>query len=234
LFPSDFKIQYYKDVDEYADRLRKLWDIGLDAISDFSTLLEEKGIRVFIINENADKNFDGLAAIVNKSPIIVLSKDLPGDRQRFTLAHELGHLLFDGKIGHGLDEEKVCNRFAGAFLLPSVAIKKALGDKRKNIEIAELGLIKSEYGASMQSAIMRANQAGVISYDYSSSLWKIFKKNGWLVTEPGEQYPSEKIYTFKHLVLRALAKNYISESKAAEFLNMSVNKFHKYRMENKV
>ena len=44
------------------------------------------------------------------------------ERQRFTLAHELGHLMLEGRLADGLDEEKACNRFAGAFLAPRVAV----------------------------------------------------------------------------------------------------------------
>ncbi|MGE4585292.1 MAG: ImmA/IrrE family metallo-endopeptidase [Sphaerochaeta sp.] len=42
-----------------------------------------------------------------------------GDRQRFTLAHELGHFYLSGKLDASMDEKKSCLRFAQAFLLPS-------------------------------------------------------------------------------------------------------------------
>ena len=61
--------------------------------------------------------FDGLQATVADKPVIVVSKGWPGDRQRFTLAHELGHLLLHGRLTDGLDEERACHRFASAFLL---------------------------------------------------------------------------------------------------------------------
>ncbi|RLA70319.1 MAG: transcriptional regulator, partial [Epsilonproteobacteria bacterium] len=102
--------------------------------------------------------------------------------------------------------------------------------RRKKLEIAELALIKAEFGVSMQAVFIRANQVGIIEYTYSNTLWKLFKKEGWDVKEPGEQYPCEKIYIFKQLVLRALSEKYIGESKAAELLGMSVRKFHNYRM----
>ena len=234
IFNKDEIIRDLKDIDQYADKLRRSWKIGFDSISDLSSLLEEHGIKVFMINESVDNKFDGLAALVNTQHIVAVSKEWSGDRQRFTLAHELAHLILEGHLSNDLDEEKACNRFAGAFLLPTVAIKKALGEKRKRIEVPELGLIKSEYGVSMQSTIMRASQTGIIDNKCAGSLWGKFKKNKWMKIEPGDPYPPEKVYAYKHMVLKALAKEYISESKAAEFLEMSVKKFHKYRMENKV
>jgi len=229
--PSDIKFLY--EIDAFANKLRELWHLGNDPISDLSDLLEAKGIKVFMIDDDANNNFDGLAALVNDYHIIVISKNWPGDRQRFTLAHELGHLMLDGKLADTLDEEKASDRFAGAFLLPEVPLKQKLGDSRKNLEIAELSLIKKEFGVSMQVVFIRASQIKIIDYNYSSTLWKTFKKEGWNTTEPGEQYPSEKVHYFKQMVLRSLSEEYIEESKAAELLDMTVNRFHKFRMTGK-
>ena len=226
-------IQYLYNIDTFADKLRELWNLGNDPISDLSDLLESKGIKVFMIDEDADNNFDGLAALVNDYHIIVISKNWPGDRQRFTLAHELGHLMLDGKLADTVDEEKASDRFAGAFLLPSEPLTQKLGDKRKNLEIAELSLIKKEFGVSMQVVFIRASHAKIIDYNYSSKLWKLFKKEEWNIKEPGEQYPSEKVHHFKQMVLRAVSEEYIEESKAAELLDMTVHKFHKFRMTGK-
>ena len=229
--PSHIKFLY--EIDTFAKKLRELWDLGSDPISDLSDLLESKGIKIFMIDEDADNNFDGLAALVNDYHIIVISKNWPGDRQRFTLAHELGHLMLDGKLAETVDEEKASDRFAGAFLLPEEALKQKLGNKRKSLEIAELSLMKKEFGVSMQVVFIRASHAKIIDYNYSSKLWKIFKKEGWNIKEPGEQYPSESVYHFKQMVLRAVSEEHIGESKAAELLDMTVNKFHKFRMTGK-
>ena len=158
-------IQYLYNIDDFANELRHLWDLGHDPIDNLSDLLEYKGIKVFMIDEDADNNFDGLAALVNDYHIIVISKNWPGDRQRFTLAHELGHLMLDGKLADTLDEEKASDRFAGAFLLPQEPLKKNLGEKRKSLEVAELSLIKKEFGVSMQVAFIRASHTKIIDYN---------------------------------------------------------------------
>jgi len=188
---------------------------------------------VFEIDESADNNFDGLAAKANGRHIITISKDWPGDRQRFTLAHELGHLILEGRLASSINEEKASDRFAGAFLLPEKVLKERIGEKRKQLDIAELALIKEEFGVSMQVVFIRASQCKIISYDYSSSLWKMFQAKGWDKTEPSEPYPKEKVLRFKQLVVRAVAEGWISESKGAELLGMSVRKFHNYRMTGK-
>ena len=226
-------VQYQYNIDDVAKQLREIWNLGEDPIADLSEILESKGIKVFMIDESANNNFDGLAGLANGEQIITISKDWTGDRQRFTLAHELGHLILDGRLDSKIDEERASDRFAGAFLLPEKALKEKLGETRKSLEIAELAMVKAEFGVSMQVVFIRANQVKIISYDYSNSLWKLFKKEGWDIKEPSEPYPQEKVQRFKQLVLRAVSEESISESKGAELLDMSVKKFHNYRMTGK-
>lgn len=99
--------------------------------------------------------FDGLQATVAGQPLIVVSSQWQGDRQRFTLAHELGHLLLADRLAEGLDEEKACNHFASAFLLPGESVRQHLGAKRHSIEVRELYLLKHEFGLSMQACLYR-------------------------------------------------------------------------------
>lgn len=225
-------ISSYEEIDILADKLRNYWQLGLNPISDLIDVLESHGIRVFNIDENIDNNFDGLATCINGIHIIVISKGWPGDRQRFTLAHELGHIILEGKLTKesGIDEEKAADRFAGAFLLPEYAIKSELGSFRKFIEMQELSLIKHEYGISMLGACIRAYQTNIIRQKEYSIIWKMFKKRNWLKKEPGEQLPSEESHMFKQLVFHALAEEFIGEAKAAELLDMSVAEFYNFRM----
>jgi len=226
-------INYLYEIEEIANELRRAWNLGEDPIADLSDILELEGIKVFMIDENIDNGFDGLTAMVNGNPIIVISKCWSGVRQRFTLAHELGHLIVRGRLGVEIDEERASNRFAGAFLLPKKALIDRLGSERKSIEIAELALLKEEFGVSMQVGFIRANQLKIISYEYSSSLRKLFKQNKWDSNEPTPPYPTEKVKRFKQLVLRAVSQGVISEAKGAELLDMTVRRFYKYRMTGK-
>lgn len=221
-----------EDIEEISNKLRISWNLGFSPIPDLIDVLESKGIRVFVIDDSMDNNFDGLATKVNGQPIIVICSDWTGDRQRFTLAHELGHLVFNGKKinCYNGDEEKAANHFAGAFLLPEEAIKDELGERRNFIEMNEFFLIKHEYGASMQVAMMRAKQVGIITNKQSGIFWTMFKKNGWLVKEPGKQYPAEESHVFEQLVFHALAEEFIGEAKAAELMDMNIHDFYKLRM----
>lgn len=217
------------EVETVAERVREIWKLGLDPIPDLIDTLETNGIRVFMIDADDDEKFDGLAASVNGMPIVVVGRHWPGDRQRFTLAHELGHLMLKDRLSKQLDEEIACHRFAGAFLLPQVSLVQELGKHRNAIELKELGLLKEEFGLSMAAILYRALDNKIISSAYHNEQFKLFRKEGWNITEPGQIYPTEKAHIFEQLLFHALAEEYIGESKAAELMNISLQKFRRIR-----
>lgn len=216
-------------IEDVADRVRSAWNLGFDPIPDLIDVLETNGIRVFMIEADTENKFDGLAARVSGMPIVVVGRHWPGDRQRFTLAHELGHLMLEGRLAQDLDEEKACNRFAGAFLFPRESVRQELGGHRNAIELKELGLLKEEFGLSMAGILYRARDLDIISHAYREDQAKLFRFKGWFRKEPGQDYPAEKAHIFEQLVFHALAEDYIGESKAAELMNMPLQQFRRVR-----
>lgn len=222
-------ITQIEDIEKLADQVRDQWDLGLDPIPDLIDIFEERGIKVFEVNNEQYPKFDGLYAKVNTMPVIVIGDKRPGDRQRFTLAHELGHLLLDSRLAEGLDIENYCNRFAGAFLLPSQSIITVLGKHRNSIEPRELALLKQEFGISMTSILHRAEETEIISNKIYRQIRAEFNDRGWSKKEPGEQYLKEIAHTFEQMIFHALAEQYIGESKAAELMNMPLEAFRSLR-----
>jgi Zn-dependent peptidase ImmA (M78 family)/DNA-binding XRE family transcriptional regulator len=216
-------------IEDVADRVRSAWNLGFDPIPDLIDVLETNGIRVFMIEADTENKFDGLAASVSGMPIVVVGRHWPGDRQRFTLAHELGHLMLEGRLAQDLNEEKACNRFAGAFLFPRESVRQELGCHRNAIELKELGLLKEEFGLSMAGILYRARDLDIISHAYREDQAKLFRFKGWFRKEPGQDYPAEKAHIFEQLVFHALAEDYIGESKAAELMNMPLQQFRRVR-----
>ncbi|MCJ7530797.1 MAG: ImmA/IrrE family metallo-endopeptidase, partial [Anaerolineales bacterium] len=151
----------------------------------------------------------------NENPVIVVREDIPGDRQRFNLCHELGHLVL--KIVDGLDEEKASHRFASAFLAPAERVRFELGTYRSNIDLLELESLKHKYGLSIQAWIYRAKDMGIISNPVAEKYFRSFRKNHWYRNEPGELYPPEKPQRMQRLIYRALAEDIISRSKVKEY-----------------
>jgi len=127
----------YANVNQAANFLREEWNLGKNAIPNIAELLEDKHIKV--VKLNAVGEFDGLQTYANSNiPVIGynVNKLNKKDRIRFTLLHELAHLLlrFDEKLTHG-QIEKLCHQFAGAMLLPDSAIKSELGENRKRLSL---------------------------------------------------------------------------------------------------
>ncbi|MFH1700885.1 MAG: XRE family transcriptional regulator [Candidatus Zixiibacteriota bacterium] len=215
------KIEGYDDIEDLCLELRKEWQLGFDPIGNLIEVLEDLGVKIVLLDID-EKGFDGFCVWANENiPVIAISKNWPGDRQRFTIAHELGHLLIK-KYNNNLDSENIANRFAGAFLFPRPSVLSEIGSSRTSIYIDELKVLKIKYGLSMQSIIFRAKDLNLISKSLFERAWKVFNKKGWRKVEP-EKLPSESPKRFELLIFRAVIENIIGEAKAAELLNTSIS-----------
>ena len=222
------KISDFDEIEHVANTVREAWKLGQNPILDLTGTLEERGIKVFQTLALHDGKFDGLACRVNGAPIIVVGAHWPGDRQRFTLAHELGHLVLEGRVEDELIE-KATNRFAGAFLAPASEVIKELGHRRSWFEPRELCVLKKAYGLSMGGWLHRAQDLSIISDAAYLEMIKLFRKQGWHKQEPCDEYPREIPQVFTQLVFHALAEELISESKAAELMGLSLMEFRALR-----
>jgi Zn-dependent peptidase ImmA (M78 family)/DNA-binding XRE family transcriptional regulator len=219
------RIQDYDEIEKAAEAVRSAWNLGLNPIPDLTDTIEERGILVLQTSASHESKFDGLAATVSEVPVIVVDRDWPGDRQRFTLAHELGHLVLKGRLTGALDEEKAAHRFAGAFLAPRSEVRKELGERRTRLEPGELCALKKTYGLSMGGWLHRARDLDILSDAGYKAMYRFFGAHGWIKKEPCDEYPREEPKLFPQLVFRALAEGLISESKGAELLRKPLKQF---------
>jgi len=211
------------DIEMLADDLRKEWSLGNDPIENMTDIVEDRGAMVIPLE--ASEEFDGLSCWANDDiPVIVVKKDLMGDRQRSDLAHELGHLIM--KVSSEINEEKAAKHFSGAFLAPADAVYRELGKKRNNLDLSELVLLKKKYGMSMQQWIYRAKDLGIISDSRATEWFKKFRIKKWHRVEPVDVAPEEP-QRFKLLVIQAVTEGIISPVRAAEFLDIPYDKFRK-------
>jgi len=209
------RVRTFNDIEKLAERIRKEWNLGLDPIENVMDVLEQHGIKVGEVD--APENFDALTLRYDiEHPIIIVNKKLPGDRQRFSLAHELGHLLM--KIESDLDEENAAHRFAGAFLVPKEMTFLELGALRKMLDFRELYVLKHKFGMSMGAWIHRASELGIITQQASDRHWMQMRARGWHKTEPEKQVPSESPTHMKLLLFRAVSEHKISQSRFTELL----------------
>lgn len=218
------KVEALEDVEHAAGELRRRWELGQAPISNLMEILEERGIRLFELD--ASETFHGLSAWAGDTPLIAIRRQDDLLRQRFTIAHELGHMLLDFEQDcEGRAREKRCHDFAGALLLPREVILNALGRKRAHIDIWEAKRIKGIYGISIQATITRAYRLGIIEEGTFKRFWIKVSREGWKKDEPGQYVGREKANRFDQLVRRAVVEGVISASKGAELLNKPLAEF---------
>jgi len=222
------------DAERAARSLREYWDLGIDPIPNLVELLEERGIKVIAVD--LDEKVDGLMGSVHAQgkepvPVIVLRKDAPGERQRFTLAHELGHLVLQPL--RDVDEETAANRFAGAFLMPAEGLWEKIGKHRRSIGWSELFDLKLLFLASVQAITYRCKDVGIFNEALYRKLFIEFGKRGWRKRPYPEPHPidPEEPRRFERLCYRAVAEQVISEAKAGELLGITVPELDR-RMED--
>jgi len=208
----DRKIRDLEDVEVLSKKLREVWGLGLNPIDSMVQLLEDKGIKIGFFE--ASDGFDACTFWVNNNvPVIATKDNVPGDRQRMNLAHELGHLMMELI---DIDGERAAKRFAGAFLAPAEAVVYELGHQRHKLDILELYQLKHKYGLSMMGWIHRAVQLRIINETEYTRLIRMFRQKGWDKEEPYKQYPPKKTKRMERLILRALAEGVISRNRARE------------------
>ncbi|KPA97235.1 helix-turn-helix domain-containing protein [Pseudomonas asplenii] len=211
------------DAERAAEKLRELWGIGSDPIFHLSEQLEEHGIKVVMLEGPND--FDGACAATRDGHhvLIALNAERPGERIRFTAAHELGHwtMRLPEEMSER-DRENCCHRFAGAFLYPAKCVTGDFGHHpRSKVHPRELLIAKRQYGLSMQAVLRRLKDLNLLSESGYRSLTIRFSTNGWRKSEP-EPLLCKAPHRFESLVFRGYAEGLITQSRAAEFLRKPV------------
>ena len=212
------------EVEHAARSLRTHWDLGRNPIPSMVELLEESGIKVLAFDLSS---IGGLTAHARRggnrvASVIVVNSSDSGERQRFTLAHELGHLVLAANAG--ADPEAAAQRFAGAFLMSADAVHMEIGRRRTSIGWSELFSLKRLFGVSVQALVYRFRDLGIINTSLFRRLFHEMSRLGWRsppYPEP-QAIPREQSMRMELLCCRALAENVISEAKAAELLATSV------------
>jgi len=206
-------VKSYEDVELVADQLREEWGLGKGPIENLMEVLEANGIKIAIVQ--ADSAFDALMVETEEGVLVIVLRDgLPGDRQRFTLAHELGHAIVR-HVG-SLDPERVANRFAGALLVPAASVRSELGASRQRLDVQELCSLKQRYGLSIAAWAYRARDLGIITDTYFVSFNRSLRARGLHREEEYCPMDSESTSRRLRLVQRAIAEGLVSRTKAEE------------------
>ncbi|MEX2288244.1 MAG: XRE family transcriptional regulator [Planctomycetaceae bacterium] len=174
------------DVDKYggpekvAQELRRVWKLPLGPISNLTAVIERSGVVVFPVDFGT-RQIDAVSQnIAGSPPVFMVSKLAPGDRLRWSLAHELGHMVMHSEPSPNMEVE--ANKFAAEFLTPAAEI----GTSLKTLTIDRAAQLKRQWLVSMAAVIKRAADLERISQRHARTLYMQMSQNGWRMKEPIE------------------------------------------------
>lgn len=176
LSPDEYSI---KDI---AATIRQKLGVGHGPFPNLTSTLEKNGILVFKFDFGTNK-LDGISSITSSGfKIIFLNNQMPNDRIRFSLAHEIGHIVMHIGQGQPGSEilEKQADEFASEFLMPEDEISNML----YNLNLSTLAELKRRWKVSMRALIRRAKDLNCISDNTYRSFQILFSKKGYTKEEP--------------------------------------------------
>ncbi|WP_140921094.1 helix-turn-helix domain-containing protein [Limnobaculum xujianqingii] len=181
-FEPEYELPYYDPedypVEEIAQNVRRAWHLPRGPIKNIVDALERAGI-IIIDCDMEDSGLSGLSYnLPTLPPLIFINKNQPMDRYRFTLAHELGHLVMHKAPSHTMEDE--ANAFAAEFLMPAIDI----GNQLRNINIEKAAYLKPFWRTSMAFILYRAKTLNAITAGQSDWIWRQMAIKRYKIDEP--------------------------------------------------
>lgn len=150
-----------------AAAVRRRWGFTPGPVADLVAALEAAG--VWVVRRDlgsslldAVSHWDGV-----QPPLVLVNSRAPADRSRFSLAHEIGHLVLHASPGPGPEQERQADAFASAFLMPAADIRTDLAG---GVDLARLIALKCRWRVSMAALLRRARDLNAITeWSYRST-----------------------------------------------------------------
>lgn len=187
-FSSDFP---RLDIDEFgtpervAELVRRYWRLASGPITDLVRVVEAAGGIVVRIAFGT-RQLDAVSVWApGEHPLFLINADSPWDRVRFTLAHEVGHMVMH--TFPSAEMEVDADRFAAELLMPAEDIKLDLA----NLRFESLAILKQRWRVSMAALTRRAYTLNCISRDQYRRIFTRFSQKHWRLQEPNP-IPSEE------------------------------------------
>jgi len=174
------------DIDEYdspetvAQAVRATWLMPRGPVVSVTKAIEDAG-GIIVKVDFGTSQLDAVSQwIPGLPPLFFVNRDLPGDRLRLSLAHELGHIVMHRTVNQ--DIEKQAFAFAAAFLMPRDSILPSLDI----VTSARLATLKPYWKVSMQAILKRATDLGAITERQARYVWMQLSAAGYRKREPPE------------------------------------------------
>ena len=187
--------------EEVAQGVRREWALGTGPIPNVVATVEKAG-AVVLLRDLDTRELDAVSAWpAGGAPLFLLNTAAPTDRARWSLAHELGHVIMHHEPGGTAVQEKQADMFAGEFLLPATSIRDQL---RQGVNLNRLMRLKSVWGTSMAALARRALDVNALSEWQYRNLMIELSTLGYRMHEPVSLKPehASKIYDVLQALMR--------------------------------
>jgi Zn-dependent peptidase ImmA (M78 family)/transcriptional regulator with XRE-family HTH domain len=181
--------EYDGDVEKVAELVRRTWLLPRGPLQNLTECVEQAGCLV-IWCDFSGAPMDGVSYQIPDLPqCIFLNRNQPSDRMRFSLAHEIGHLVMHRIPTPEMEDQ--ANKFASALLMPTADIHGSLTGR---VSFPALAALKPVWRVSIQALIMKAYAVGTISSNQSRYLWQKINAGKLRYQEPPElDFPHEEM-----------------------------------------
>ncbi len=216
-FPK-FDITEYEDPGLVANLVRQSWRLPVGPIRDLVATIE-RTTAIVVPFSFGTRKLDAISQWPRKMPpVFFVNTDMPWERVRFSLAHEIGHLVMHRSATPNQEQE--ADRFASAFLMPSRDIKMDL----RGISLQVAAQMKPYWRVSMQALIRRAYDLQVVTESRYRRLFTEISKMGWRIKEP-YSISGETPFIFKNLVKMHLVERGYTIKELASLLDLHLHEF---------
>lgn len=171
--------EYDDDPKVVAQELRRIWRLSNGPISNLVHVIEAAG-GVVVYRDFGTKTLDGMSCWARGCPpLFFINSLIPMDRARFTIAHELGHLVM-----HATPPEYHPETQANAFALELLAPIAEIGYDLRDLRMAKLPTLKAHWRLSMNALVMAAGTTGALPDKRVKSLFVQMSRTGYRTNEP--------------------------------------------------
>ncbi len=214
------------EIEDIAIAVREYWELGLGPISDLTLLMENNGIIIINmpLNVKAEDAFSQWQSN-NEVPVVVMvAEDGRNCRDRFSLAHELGHLILHRKVSDPFTDLKLiehqANRFASSFLMPA---RSYLNEFRyPSLDI--FTILKERWKTSIQAQLYRCKDLGILSEGAYKNFQINISKRRWRNKEPlDDVIPPERPKVTKKVIDLIRNELHITLEDIAATLSLPMN-----------
>ncbi|PVU82930.1 hypothetical protein DDP54_07835 [Cellulomonas sp. WB94] len=210
---------------EIAAIVREHLRLPAGPVKDLVGALENAGVVVFErpLGSTAQDAVSSWPQTPGRVPMLVVNGGLSGDRQRFTIAHELGHLVMHRLPGD--DQEAQADLFAASLLAPPEEIRPDLAGLT-TAQFRRLVELKPKWGMSIAALIRRAYDIDEISDRQYREFQLRLNRLGWKTSEPIEVPPEHP--TTLHNLLQSRLRSGQAVTDLARTALMTEQSFRRY------